>query len=144
MLGWFVETTLVASGLAVVAALASRLRSIGPTARHVLWLVVLVKLMTPPLVSWPWAAHWGDLNWPLALAAGRRSPLVATTIRSCRRQPWLASRSTLADFDRTTASTVADRRPIAPREKRVVTIQSKPIPPPGRRPGASGRGREAG
>ena len=65
MLGWFVETTLVASGLAVVAALGSRLRSIGPTARHVLWLVVLVKLMTPPLVCWPWAAHWGDLNWPL-------------------------------------------------------------------------------
>ena len=34
MLGWFAETTLVASGLAVVAALASRFRPIGPTARH--------------------------------------------------------------------------------------------------------------
>ena len=34
MLGWFVETTLVASVLAVVAAMGSRLRSIGPTARH--------------------------------------------------------------------------------------------------------------
>ena len=42
MLGWFVETTLVASSLAVIAAMASRLRSIGPTARHLLWLVVLV------------------------------------------------------------------------------------------------------
>ena len=51
MLGWIVETTLVATGLAVVAALAGRLRSIGPTARHLLWLVVLVKLVTPPLVS---------------------------------------------------------------------------------------------
>ena len=48
MFAWFVETTLVALGLAIVAILASRLRSIGPTARHLLWLVVLVKLMTPP------------------------------------------------------------------------------------------------
>ncbi len=64
MLGWFAETTLVASALAVVAILAGRLRSIGPTARHVLWLVVLIKMMTPPLVSWPWAAPWRDLEWP--------------------------------------------------------------------------------
>ncbi len=63
-LWWFAETTLVAAGLAVVAALAGRLRSIGPTARHVLWLVVLVKLMTPPLVSWPWPAPWQNLRWP--------------------------------------------------------------------------------
>ena len=65
MLGWFAETTLVASGLAVVAILAGRHRSIGPTARHALWLVVLIKMMTPPLVSWPWAAPWRDLEWPV-------------------------------------------------------------------------------
>ena len=59
MVGWFVDTMLVASGLAIVAAVGSRLRSIGPTARHALWLVVLVRLVTPPLLSWPWAAHWG-------------------------------------------------------------------------------------
>ena len=53
MLGWFAETTLVASALAAVVALAGRVRPIGPTARHILWLAVLVKLMTPPLVSWP-------------------------------------------------------------------------------------------
>src|SRR5438034_4008956 len=80
MLGWFAETMLVASGLALVAALAGRLRSIGPTARHALWLVVLVKLMTPPVVCWPWPAPWGDLDWPLitfspqALGAGLRAP----------------------------------------------------------------------
>ena len=66
MLGWFAETTLVASGLAAVAILAGRLRSIGPTARHALWLVVLIKMMTPPLVSWPWAAPWRDLSRPIA------------------------------------------------------------------------------
>jgi beta-lactamase regulating signal transducer with metallopeptidase domain len=54
MLWWFAETTLVAAALAAVAALAPRLRPLGPATRHALWLVVLIKLMTPPLLSWPW------------------------------------------------------------------------------------------
>jgi beta-lactamase regulating signal transducer with metallopeptidase domain len=54
MLWWFAETTLVAAALAAVAALAPRLRALSPAARHALWLAVLVKLMTPPLVRWPW------------------------------------------------------------------------------------------
>ncbi|HKI20370.1 MAG TPA: M56 family metallopeptidase, partial [Isosphaeraceae bacterium] len=78
-LWWFAETTLVAAALAVVAALAGRLRSIGPTARHALWLVVLVKLMTPPLISWPWPAPWQNLKWPTislqALPAGVPDPV---------------------------------------------------------------------
>ena len=65
MLGWFAETTLVALVLAVVAAVVGRVRPIGPTARHLLWLAVLVKLMTPPLVSWPWAMPWPDLGGPM-------------------------------------------------------------------------------
>ncbi|MFI5454748.1 MAG: M56 family metallopeptidase [Isosphaerales bacterium] len=65
MLGWFAETTIVAAGLAVVATLVSRLRPVGPTVRHALWLVVLIKLMAPPLVSWPWAMPWRDLAWPI-------------------------------------------------------------------------------
>ena len=60
MLWWFAETTLVAALLACVAALAGRLRAISPSARHVLWLVVLIKLITPPLIKAPWAV---DL-WP--------------------------------------------------------------------------------
>jgi beta-lactamase regulating signal transducer with metallopeptidase domain len=86
MLGWFAETTLVASGLAVVALLAGRLRSIGPTARHALWLVVLIKMMTPPLVSWPWAAPWRDLNWPItsfeevSAPAGVAKPISLETV----------------------------------------------------------------
>jgi beta-lactamase regulating signal transducer with metallopeptidase domain len=66
MVGWFAETTLVAAGLATVAALVSRLRRVGPAVRHILWLVVLIKLMTPALVSWPWAVTWRGLNEPRA------------------------------------------------------------------------------
>ena len=79
MLGWFAETTLVASGLAAVAALVGRVRSIGPAARHALWLVVLIKLMTPPLVSWPWAvAGWGaDWSHDIGTAGNTRLKPVA-------------------------------------------------------------------
>ncbi|MFO0907459.1 MAG: M56 family metallopeptidase [Isosphaeraceae bacterium] len=57
MLWWLIETTVVAGALALVAGLLARLRplGIGPAARHALWLVVLVKLITPPLVQSPWA-----------------------------------------------------------------------------------------
>jgi beta-lactamase regulating signal transducer with metallopeptidase domain len=42
----------------------------GPVARHALWVVVLLKLVTPPVVAWPWA-----LPDPLGLsAAGRVLP----------------------------------------------------------------------
>src|SRR3954467_7272950 len=30
---------------------------VGPVGRHALWLIVLVKLLTPPLVVWPWAVR---------------------------------------------------------------------------------------
>jgi beta-lactamase regulating signal transducer with metallopeptidase domain len=76
MLEWFAETTLVAAGLAIVAAMVGRLRGVGPTLRHVLWLVVLIKLVTPPLLSWPWAVPWQGLNWLAATPAAVDSPPV--------------------------------------------------------------------
>jgi beta-lactamase regulating signal transducer with metallopeptidase domain len=55
---WAAETAVVASILALVAHFAARQRwlALGPAARHVLWLVVLIKLVTPPLIHWPWSA----------------------------------------------------------------------------------------
>src|SRR5262249_34952174 len=83
MLGWFAETTMVAAALAVVAALAGRVRPIGPTARHVLWLAVLVKLVAPPVVSWPWAVDWRDLDWPALVCRGEAtSPAPAVRARA--------------------------------------------------------------
>src|SRR5579883_628088 len=78
MLGWFAETTLVAAGLAAVAALGGRVRSIGPAARHALWLVVLIKMMTPPLVCWPWAvAGWGA-DWSLVAPTAAHAARIPT------------------------------------------------------------------
>ena len=64
MVGWIAETTLVAAGIALVAWFASRVLASGPTVRHALWLVVLIKLVTPPLFSWPWATHGAVGEWP--------------------------------------------------------------------------------
>jgi bla regulator protein BlaR1 len=55
MLGWSAQTTVIAMVLAAIAILASRSARLGPAARHVLWLVVLIKLLTPPVVNWPWS-----------------------------------------------------------------------------------------
>ena len=58
LLGWLAETSAVALALAVVAALLGRSRRLapGPAARHALWLLVMLKLVTPPLVHWPRSA----------------------------------------------------------------------------------------
>jgi len=55
MLWWFAETALVAAVLAALATLAGRSGRFGPEARHAFWLVVLVRLVLPPVVSWPWS-----------------------------------------------------------------------------------------
>src|SRR6516162_7583565 len=54
MLGWFAQTTVVAAGLAALAALIGRSGRLGPEARHALWLVVLIKFAMPPVIAWPW------------------------------------------------------------------------------------------
>ncbi len=58
ILGWLVETTIVATILFGAAWLFCRTRKIGPAARHVLWLVVLIKMLAPPLVHWPWSRSY--------------------------------------------------------------------------------------
>jgi beta-lactamase regulating signal transducer with metallopeptidase domain len=72
MLWWLLQNTIVAAVLAAGVLLVCRWRRIGPAGRHLLWLVVLVKLVTPPLVSWPWPVPRSDerISW----RAGRRQP----------------------------------------------------------------------
>jgi beta-lactamase regulating signal transducer with metallopeptidase domain len=54
MLWWVVQNLVVASALALLMRMACLIRRIDPVARHALWLIVLIKLMTPPLIAWPW------------------------------------------------------------------------------------------
>jgi len=53
---WLFQNVVATAALALIVAMVCRFSRIGPVARHALWLVVLVKFVTPPLVVWPWAA----------------------------------------------------------------------------------------
>src|SRR5438067_1936197 len=79
MIAWLAETTVVAAALAGAVALLCRGLRPRPAVRHALWLVVLLKLLAPPLVAWALASPvlWGlgrpRLLWPAA-RLGRLSP----------------------------------------------------------------------
>src|SRR3954454_22634394 len=57
MLWWTFQNLVIATVLATLVWLGCRSGRVGPVGRHALWLVVLIKLLTPPLVVWPWAVH---------------------------------------------------------------------------------------
>jgi beta-lactamase regulating signal transducer with metallopeptidase domain len=54
MIWWLAQNTAVAALLACVVFGVCRLGRLGPAARHALWLLVLVKLIMPPIFTWPW------------------------------------------------------------------------------------------
>jgi beta-lactamase regulating signal transducer with metallopeptidase domain len=53
---WIFQNVVVTAALAAIVLVLCRVGRIGPVARHALWVLVLVKFVTPPLVVWPWAA----------------------------------------------------------------------------------------
>jgi len=57
MVWWLLQNALVATVLAGMVAIICRFAKPGPAVRHALWLVVLIKLIAPPIVYWPWAAE---------------------------------------------------------------------------------------
>lgn len=66
MFWWLVQNTLLAGALALAAALAGRFARLSPAVRHALWLVVLIKLITPPvaLYSLPEDGPWSGWLLP--------------------------------------------------------------------------------
>lgn len=54
LLLWLLENSLATALLAVVVLAAGRGLRNRPALAHALWLIVLVKFLTPPLISWPW------------------------------------------------------------------------------------------
>ena len=71
MLWWTLQNLATALLLACLVRVACGFRRIGPVARHSLWLLVLLKLLAPPMVAWPWA-----IRDPLA-ALLRAAPVAA-------------------------------------------------------------------
>ena len=52
LIEWIISNSVVALGLAVLALLASRMFR-SPALMHVIWLLVMVKLITPPIFRVP-------------------------------------------------------------------------------------------
>lgn len=55
MVTWVGGYVAATAALAVLVGIACRLGRFRPAVCHALWLVVLIKLLTPPVVSWPWS-----------------------------------------------------------------------------------------
>jgi beta-lactamase regulating signal transducer with metallopeptidase domain len=97
MAWWLFQNLVVTTGLALVVVFVCRTSRIGPVGRHALWLLVLVKFVTPPIVVWPWEApdplrvstldlrvddrHEGGV-WPLAASAPESSAGVSRGVAS--------------------------------------------------------------
>ena len=55
ILYWLMQNAVAAALLIPLVLLACRVFPHRPAVQHLLWLVVLVKFMTPPIVAWPWS-----------------------------------------------------------------------------------------
>jgi beta-lactamase regulating signal transducer with metallopeptidase domain len=53
-LWWYLQTAVTAACLVPFVVLACRLFRNRPAVQHALWLIVLIKLLTPSFVVWPW------------------------------------------------------------------------------------------
>lgn len=51
------QDTITVAVLLPFVALACRLVRNRPAVQHALWVVVLLKFLTPPIVSWPWTVE---------------------------------------------------------------------------------------
>ncbi|MDX9973421.1 MAG: M56 family metallopeptidase [FCB group bacterium] len=95
MLWWLIQNALGAAVLAGGAALLSQAARLSPPARHALWLVVLVKLLAPPLPLWqcPWET-------PVAAAAstGAVGPAASVSIMTLLAALWVAGAAAMALF----------------------------------------------
>src|SRR5215471_9658743 len=57
MIGWMLQNFIVTAVLAALVWLACRILRPGPAMQHALWLVLLIKLVTPPVFPSPWTVE---------------------------------------------------------------------------------------
>ncbi len=75
MFWWMAQNTLLAGALALAAALGCRFDRFSPALRHALWLVVLLKLITPPLPLYSLPLGAVDFDWLLPARPAERPPI---------------------------------------------------------------------
>ena len=92
MLWWLAQNLVIAAVLACVVAALCRFGRFRPAVNHALWLVVLLKLLTPPVITWPWVV-------PQFLPQERLEPTSAEYLSMPEAD--LARPATTADLTRT-------------------------------------------
>src|SRR5487761_1332691 len=76
MLWWFAQNALISGLLAAVVALLCRIGRFSPAVKHALWLLVLIKLMTPPFAWYrvPRSVDALVAAWPSRAVARQEQP----------------------------------------------------------------------
>jgi len=127
MVAGLVQHLVLVCGLAAAVAIACRTMRLGPAGRHALWLVVLVKLTMPPVltVRTPWA--WsdvpviGELRWTPPIrpslsqaSASEPASLAGSTLRAEPPRPGAATTPPAITAAASAATTAARPWPAAP------------------------------
>lgn len=78
ILWWSAQNAITIAILIAIVSLTCRLFRDRPAVQHVLWAVVLLKFVTPPVVSWPMSV---ERFWPARQSRGAtdRRPDVLST-----------------------------------------------------------------
>jgi beta-lactamase regulating signal transducer with metallopeptidase domain len=63
MLWWTIQHSLVVAALAAVVAVFCRVGRLRPAVEHALWVVVLLKLLAPSPITWPWSVPDVSATW---------------------------------------------------------------------------------
>lgn len=117
ILWWTAQQVLITSLLALAVWLICQWRRLNPAARHGMWLIVLIKLITPPLVTWPWSVP----NWfasPIQnapnqnIAAVVQAPAKSPDIQERRRAPMMLDQRTQQILTWKDYEIPAARRPV--------------------------------
>lgn len=125
MLWWAAQNLFVASLLAAGVWALCRSARLGPAARHALWLVVLIKLLTPPIVAWPWAV-------PNPLESVHRSELASPSVTAP--PPFAAwidediPPPAYSPHSPGSSASATQQRPITPRQSTIPRNRSRPAP----------------
>jgi beta-lactamase regulating signal transducer with metallopeptidase domain len=114
ILWWLVQNTITIAVLILAVLVVGRWFRKRPAVRHVLWLIVLLKFVTPPLVDWPWSAQQiGEALWPAEAAVSAPPPVVAakTPIPLAVSPDFLVAASSLPLHDMQVEIPVASQAP---------------------------------
>jgi hypothetical protein len=78
ILWWLSQNAVATAFLIPLAVLFSRIFRSRPAAQHAVWVIVLVKFITPPVVSWPLSLQelWPSLALSAGLPRGEPAPVL--------------------------------------------------------------------